>query len=60
MDGINAGRKTIPFARFGLRGVASLPNRGEAGLQEDAGAQLGLSRLRCVAISVSVLARADA
>ena len=31
-----------------------------SGVQEDARAQLGLARLRCVAISVSVLARADA
>ena len=54
MDGINAARKTIPFARFdatrcaqGLGGAAILPNRvgreGES-VQEDARAQLGLAR----------------
>lgn len=54
MDGINAARKTIPLSRFDAkalrarpRGAAILPHRvgreGQ-GVQEDARAQLGLSR----------------
>ena len=49
--------------RAGPGEPAILPHRvgrEGAGLQEDARAQLGLARRRCVAISVSVLARADA
>jgi putative transposase len=49
--------------RAGSGGAASLSHRmGRKGasLQEDARPRLGLARLRCVAISVSVLARADA
>ena len=71
MDGINAGRKTIPFARFDktrtaqglecLRSYRTEWGRKGSGVQEDARAQLGLARLRCVAISrPAVLARADA
>jgi hypothetical protein len=69
MDGINAGRKTIPFARFdkartnqGLECLRSYRTEWDegAGLQEDAGPQLGLTRRRWLAVPLAVLAGADA
>ena len=70
MDGINAGRKTIHFARFdktrtaqGLESLRSYRTEWDeksASLQEDARPQLGLARRRWMAMPVSVVARADA
>jgi hypothetical protein len=69
MDGINAGRKTIPFARFdkahqsGPRMPAVLPHgmgREGAGVQEDARPQLGLTRRRWLADPLARVARTDA
>ena len=70
MDGINASRKTIPFARFdkkrtaqGLEALRSYRTEWDEkarAFKKTPEHNLGLARLRCVAISVSVLARADA
>ena len=49
-----------PTIRHPGAGLSNRMGRKGSGVQEDARAQLGLARLRCVAISVSVLARADA
>jgi hypothetical protein len=67
-EDLNAGRKTIPFARFDktrtAQGLESLrayrTEREGEGIQEDARAQLGLARRGRVAILVALVARADA
>ena len=70
MDGINAGRKTIPFARFdakrcaqGLEALRSHRTEWDEkarAFKKTPEHGAGLARLGCVEISVSVLARADA
>jgi hypothetical protein len=69
MDGINADRKTIPWARFDRtrtkQGVECLRSYRtdwdeKARAQADASAQLGISRRGWLALSVDLVARADA
>ena len=69
MEGVNAGRKTIPFARrqdpvrAGPGKPAGLSNRVEregARVQEDTRPQLGLSRRGRMALPIAALACADA
>ena len=70
MDGINAGRKTIPFARFdakrcaqGLEALRSYRTEWDEkarAFKKTPEHELGLARLGCLAISIAVLARADA